>query len=130
MTGFTDADDRARRRRIDAIRQLRIAASPFTGIAGKRTFKTGEKGSTFPWANTAAALAQHAGRCWLASEIAILGAASPLALGYTKKPGSPTFGPAGHPSELLAQTREHADDVAWWRLQLAAVGDEELGNAE
>jgi hypothetical protein len=129
-TGFADADDRTRRRRSDAIRQLRKAASPFAGIAGKRIFKAGEKGSTFPWANTATALAQHAGRCWLASEIAIIGAASPMALGYTKTPGSPAFGPAGHPTELLAQSRAHAGDATWWRKQIAAVGDEELGNAE
>ena len=129
-TGFADADDRTRRRRSDAIRQLRKATSPFAGIAGERIFKAGEKGSTFPWANTAAALAQHAGRCWLASEIAILGAASPLALGYTKTPGSQAFGPAGHPCELLAQSRAHAGDATWWRKQIAAAGDEELGNAE
>jgi hypothetical protein len=129
-TGFLDGDDRTRRRRSDAINQLRKAGSPFAEVARKRIFKAGQKGSTFPWANTATALVRHAGRCWLASEIAIIGAASPLALGYTKAPGSTAFGPTGHPSELLAQSRTHADDATWWRQQIAAVGDEELGKAE
>ena len=128
--GFADVDDKTRRRRSDALRQLRKARSPFAGVAGERIFKAGEKSSTFPWANTATALRRHAGRCWLASEIAIIGAASPLALGYTKMPGSPAFGPTGHPSELLAKSRTNAGDATWWRQQMAAVGDEELGNAE
>jgi hypothetical protein len=127
-TGFSDGDDRTRR--SDAVSQLRKASSPFAEVARNRTFKAGQKGSTFPWANTATSLVQHAGRCWLASEIAIIGAASPLALGYTKAPGSPAFGPVGHPSELLAQTRTHATDATWWRQQKAAAGDDELGNAE
>ena len=129
-TGFTDADDRSGRRRAEAIRQLRRAGSSFGRIAGERIFRAGEKGSTFPWARTAAALAQHAGRCWLASEIAIIGAASPLALGYSKMPESAPFGLDGQPSELLAQSREHASDADWWRQQMAAAGEDELGKAE
>jgi hypothetical protein len=39
-------------RRALAIQQLRKAGSPYTKIAGLRRFKKGEKGSTFPWANT------------------------------------------------------------------------------
>jgi hypothetical protein len=128
-SGFVGLDDRSSRRRSLAISQLQRAGSPFAAVARERTFKTGQKGSTFPWAGTAAALVQQAGRCWLASEIAVIGAASPLRLGYVKKPGSTPFGPAGQPAELIAQSRANASDAAWWRRQLATLSDE-LGRAE
>jgi hypothetical protein len=127
--GFVESDDRTRRRRADAISQLGKAGSPYAGVARERAFKAGQKGSTFPWANTAKALAEHAGRCWLASEIAIIGAASPHRLGYVMKPQFTAFGPTGHPCELLAQTRTNAGNATWWREQLATTNDE-LGHAE
>ena len=92
-------------RRSQAIQQLRKAGSPYAEIAGLRRFKKGEKGSTFPVANAAAALLRHAGRCWLAAEIAVIGAASPLRNGYTRAPGTEALGPAGHPATLIEQTR-------------------------
>ena len=128
-TGFATSDDADRLRR-NAIGQLGRARSPYAVIAKHRTFKAGHRGSTFPWERTAAALHAHAGRCWLASEIAIIGAASPMRTGYTKQPGATAFGSRGHPSELLAQTRAHADDAAWWQAQLKVVEDDDLGRAE
>ena len=119
------------RLRSDAIGQLGKALSPYAAIAKHRAFnKAGYRGSTFPWENTAAALHVHAGRCWLASEIAIIGAASPMRLGYTKRPGATAFGSSGHPSELLAQSRAHANDAAWWQAQSKVVEDDDLGRAE
>jgi hypothetical protein len=126
FTGSSEAD----RLRSDAIRQLGRVRSPYAIIAKHRAFKAGHKGSTFPWETTAAALHAHAGRCWLASEIAIIGAASPMRLGYTKRPGATAFGSSGHPSELLAQTRSHANSAAWWRTQLELVENDDLGRAE
>jgi hypothetical protein len=58
-TGFVDGDERTKRRRSEGINQLRRAGSPYTQIARQRAFKTGQKGSTFPWADTAAALHEH-----------------------------------------------------------------------
>lgn len=127
--GFVDSDERTKRRRREGINQLRTAGSPYTQIARLRAFKTGQKGSTFPWAHTATALHQHAGRCWLASEIAITGAASPFRLGYTKTNGATAFGSAGHPVEILAQTRANNGNAGWWREQLQAMGDD-LSRAE
>lgn len=129
QTGFTGSSD-ADRLRSDAIRQLGKVRSPYAPIAKRRAFKAGHKGSTFPWEMTAAALHAHAGRCWLAAEIAIIGAASPLRLGYTKRPGATAFGSSSHPSELLAQTRFHADEAAWWRAQLEVVEHDDLARAE
>jgi hypothetical protein len=128
-TGFVDSDERTKRRRREGINQLRTAGSPYTEIARLRAFKSGQKGSTFPWAHTAAALHQYAGRCWLASEIAIIGAASPFRLGYTKTNGATAFGSAGHPVEILAQTRANNGNAGWWREQLEAIGDD-LSRAE
>jgi hypothetical protein len=127
---FTDAGGRfqgqhgrSRGRRNEAIIQLRRVGSPYAQIATQRAFKAGQKGSTFPWANTAAALHKHAGRCWLACEIAIIGAASPLRLGYTKQPGAEAFGPKAHPVELLAQTRTNTANGQWWAQELSMLED-------
>jgi hypothetical protein len=122
--GFYDVNEGYARRRPDAIARLRKTAPDFARVASQRRFKQGQKGSTFPWSDAATALFDVAGRCWLASEIAIIGAASPHRDGFSRKPGAAAFGPDSHPAELLAQTRGHLDDGAWWREQLAvAVGD-------
>lgn len=115
--------------RSQAIQQLRKAGSPYAEIAALRRFKKGEKGSTFPWANAAAALMQYAGRCWLATEIAVIGAASPLRDGYTRAPGTEALGPAGHPATLIEQTRANRANASWWRERLPA-GEDDLGLAE
>lgn len=128
-TGFVGGDEKAKRRRNEAISQLRRAGSAYTQIAKQRAFKAGQKGSTFPWAETAAALHDHVGRRWLVSEIAIIGAASPLPPAYVKKPGAGPFGDTSHPSELLAQVRANNRNSRWWREQLDAL-DDDLARAE
>lgn len=116
-------------RRSQAIQQLRKANSPYTDIAGLRRFRRGEKGSTFPWANASAALLQQAGRCWLVSEIAVIGAASPLHSGFTQAPGTDGLGSNSHPATLIAQTRANRADPDWWRRGLANCHDD-LATAE
>lgn len=128
-TGFVGRDEKAKRRRRDAIIQLRRAGSAYAQIAQQRAFKVGQKGSTFPWAETAAALHAHVGHRWLASEIAIIGAASPFLPAYTRKAGSGPFGSASHPSELLAQARANIRNAQWWQEQLDAL-DDDLSRAE
>lgn len=136
QTFFTNADDNfsdpildVARRRSQAINNLGKARSPYAQIAKERTFRAGEKGSTFPWDRSATALYEYVGRCWLASEIAIIGAASPFRPAHTRKPDATAFGPTAHPSELLAQTRAHASDTSWWRDQLDQCHDD-LAHAE
>lgn len=123
-TGFISGDDRAKRRRSEAITQLRKARSQWEEVAKTRRYKPGYKGSTFPWADTATAVYDHVGRCWTASEIAIIGAASPFKLAYTKRAEATAFGSTNHPAELLAQSRANAGKVSWWREQLGTVNDE------
>lgn len=132
--GFYDVNEGYVRRRPEAIARLHKTAPEFAKVASQRRFKHGQKGSTFPWSDAASALFDVAGRCWLASEIAIIGAASPHRDGFSRKPAAAAFGPDSHPAELLAQTRGHLKDVSWWREQLAVVtegdGHDDLFRAE
>lgn len=120
-TGFISGDDRAKRRRSEAINQLRKARSPWEEVAKTRRYKPGYKGSTFPWADTATAVHDHSGPGWTVSEIAIIGASSPFKLAYTKRAGATAFGSTGHPSELLGQSRANAGKADWWREQQETV---------
>jgi hypothetical protein len=129
-TGFISGDDGAKRRRSEAINQLRKARSPWEQIGKMRTFRSGHKGSSFPWANTAKAVHEHAGRCWIASEIAIIGAASPFGLAYSKCAEATAFGTTSHPTELLALTTTHSRNADWWRDQLEAIDNGDLGRPE
>lgn len=115
--------------RSQAIQLLRTSGSPYAEIAALRRFRRGEKGTTFPFDNAATALTGHTGRCWLAVELGIIGAASSLRNGFTVQPGSEPFGPRGRPATLIAQTRAHRHDVPWWRTQLAGCHDD-LSKAE
>ena len=129
-TGFISGDERAKRRRSEAINQLRKARSPWERVGKKRTFRSGYKASTFPWADTANAVHEQAGRCWIASEIAIIGAASPYGLAYRRCADATAFGTTSHPTELLAQTTTHSRNADWWREQLKAIDNGDLGQAE
>jgi hypothetical protein len=120
---FIERDNRSKRRRADAINSLSKRGSVVAAVAKQRAFKAGQKGSTFPWANSATALFDAVGRTWLASEIAVIGAASEHNLAYVKHPTRSAFGPNSHPAELLAQTRQHAADASWWRQQLDTAHD-------
>ncbi|WP_447002505.1 hypothetical protein ACRAKI_22615 [Saccharothrix isguenensis] len=138
--GFSSDNANADRRRREAILRLRKTHSPFADIAALRRFKAGEKDSTFPWSNTASALFDQAGRCWLASLIAIIGAASPHKLAYTRRETTTPFGPDAHPTTLLAHSRTNRANGHWWRDQLDRIdttrtsvkpnADEDLFRAE
>jgi hypothetical protein len=103
---------------------LRRASSPFAEIAALRRFRKGERGSTFPWANTATALHNQVGPCWLANEIAVIGAASKHKNGWTKVPGVEPFGPQGHPTALMTGARDHVGDAGWWRAGRGTATDD------
>jgi hypothetical protein len=117
------ADPKWSDRRSQAIQQLKKSQSSFSSIIGFRRFQRGESGTTYPWANEATALFDKVGRCWLVTEIAVIGAASPLRLGYTKAHDTQAFGPNSHPATLIAETRAHRSDVVWWNDQLTACHD-------
>jgi hypothetical protein len=118
-SGFSEVSEARRRKRQEAIRHLRSSEPALAAAAAERRFRVGQKNSTFPWSNVAAALYDARGPSWLASCVAIFGAASPFNLGVTKKPGMDAFGLSSHPCALLDQTRAHASDAEWWLDQLA-----------
>jgi hypothetical protein len=128
-SGFNGLDAPGSQRRQDSVTALRRASSPYAAIAAHRRFKSGQKRSTFPWTNTVTALHDLVGRCWLASELAIIGAASNNRDGWTKISNATAFGPASHPAVLLIESRGRAADEPWWREQRSVVHDE-LGLAE
>lgn len=111
-------------RRSQALQGLRGTDPDYVRIAGLRRFRRGEKGTTLPWANVATALFAHTGRNWLSTEIAVIGAASPLRDGWTLRAGTTPFGPDSHPETLLAQTRKHAANISWWEEQRTACHDQ------
>ena len=91
-----------------------------TSVAKKRAFRSGYKNSTFPWADTAAASHERVEHCWISSEIAIIGAASPFELAYSKHSGATAFGSAGvtRPNFLLEHghiARTSAGGASSWR---------------
>lgn len=127
-SGFTAQSEPEKRRRAAAITRLRRSAPPYAAIAEHRSFIVRQHGNTTPWVETASALFEHSGACWLASEIAIIGAASPFSLSYVHRPGTSAFGARAHPSELLAQLRRNSNNLVWWHEYLGAEADD-LGKA-
>lgn len=128
-SGFTAQDDPARRRRASALTQLRRVNSEYAKISALRSFSSARTGSTAPWADTASALHAHTGGCWLASEIAIIGASSPFTMSFISQPDATAFGPAGHPSELVGQSRRNRNDLQWWRDR-APTGSNNINPSE
>lgn len=127
-SGFTAQSEPEKRRRAAAITRLRRSAAPYAATAEHRSFVVRQHGNTTPWIETASALFEHSGACWLASEIAIIGAASPFALSYVHRPGTSAFGAGAHPSELLARLRRNSNNLVWWHEYLEAEADD-LGKA-
>jgi hypothetical protein len=130
-TGFPERSAEQRRRRQEALKHLRRERPELAAAAGKRKFGRGQKGSTFPWANTAVAVFDVVGPAWIGSQIAIMGAASPMRLGLQLQPGRPAFGRGSHPAALLEQTRRNAGNAGWWRAEYARIdSDSNLTDVE
>ncbi|MEU7935754.1 NACHT domain-containing protein [Microbispora bryophytorum] len=118
--GFGDsAEERVRRQ--EALKRLRASRPDLAAAAAHRRFGKGERGSTFPWAKTAAALFDAVGPCWLVTQIAVLGAAAPHQLGVVRQPGKAAFGKDSHPAALLELSRANAGSVDWWRAQRSSL---------
>ena len=115
-TGF-ESDPEQRTRRQQAIKHLRAVRPDLADAAAQRRFAAGERDSTFPWARTSNALYDAVGPSWLATQIAILGAASPRKLGVVRQPDRDPFGNNAHPARLLEMTRGNAAHASWWRDQ-------------
>ncbi|WP_405428005.1 NACHT domain-containing protein [Micromonospora sp. NBC_00617] len=75
----------------------------------------GQKGTTEPWQNPAREIARIHGPCWLAAEIAVIGAAAP------SRVASGSFDPGGEPfgtnidyGTFVLELRRYKCDQRWW----------------
>lgn len=107
---FTGAQRRA------AVLRLKTTDPQYARIADAIRFRRGQAGTTSPWGNTARELAQLHGRCWLAAEIAVIGAASPQRYrgGGDITTESDVLGPAVDYGRLLQEVRRHRSTPTWW----------------
>ncbi|MDX3433898.1 hypothetical protein PV664_34000 [Streptomyces sp. ME01-18a] len=86
----------------------------------------GQKGTTSPWGNTARELSSLYGPCWIAAEIAVIGAASPrttFLTGGNLTRNSEPLGESPDYGRLLQDVRANRSAPGWWSLQYAAAPD-------
>lgn len=104
-----------RQNRSSALQRLTVKDARYKRLGRVSAVRKGEKNTTAPWQNTARLIAEMHGPCWLAAEIAIIGAATQT----TVTGGDVTSGGAatGHHIDygtFVEQTRAHRTDLAWW----------------
>jgi hypothetical protein len=85
----------------------------------------GQSGTTSVWINTGRALTARYGRCWLANEIALIGAAVPgLTTGGDLTPDALAFGAMADVGVLVSQVRQYRAQTAWWVQAVAKLQDD------
>jgi hypothetical protein len=107
-----------------ALRKLRRDSPTLARIASDFRFRKGQKGTTYPWSNTATKLLAIYPRTWLPIEIAVVAAASNLENGFSRLPDTPPFGPNGQPATLIEQTRANRSTPEWWREHIEGTSDD------
>ncbi|MGW0810756.1 NACHT domain-containing protein [Nonomuraea sp. NPDC002799] len=113
-------------RRTDAWRRLRQRDVRMSQLQNASKFSKWQNGTTSPWGNTARAIKQIFGPCWLAAEIAVIGAASSdrrWTTGGDRDSGSACLGADPDYGYLLQSLRGARRDTNWWLMQLAEHGD-------
>jgi hypothetical protein len=111
---WTDQPEKASR--SEAFRALVEADPAYKRLQqAARSQAMGQKGTTEPWQNAARELARLHGPCWLAADIAIIGAATQTtrAEGSVDKEGQP-FGPATDYGTLVMHLRR-GQLTDWWQ---------------
>nr|WP_271209867.1 NACHT domain-containing protein [Rhodococcus wratislaviensis]GLK34654.1 hypothetical protein GCM10017611_15030 [Rhodococcus wratislaviensis] len=109
-----------------ALRRLKAHDARFEQLQRALRFNKGQTGTTSPWGNTARALCNIYGPCWLAAEIAIIGAALPtdeFRTGVDITRDSAPFGPAADYGRLLRDIRFNRAKSEWWDEQFAEHED-------
>lgn len=102
--------------RDDGFEQLQVAMR----------FNRGQKGTTSPWGNTARAIATQFGPCWLAADIAVIGAATSdtrFITGGSLTQGSAPLGPDADYGRLLQDLRRNRSRSTWWAQAHADFSD-------
>ena len=87
-------------------------------------FRGGQQGSTAPWQDTAREIAAIHGPCWLATEIALIGASNTsVRTGGTFAPGKPPFG-TSMDYGVYVQTLRQGQSIDWWQAEAAKLPDD------
>jgi hypothetical protein len=117
-TGHTD--DPRGGDRSEVFRRLKQRDPRFARVQEAAKFTKGQSATTSPWGNTAREVSRIFGRCWLASELAVIGAAIPpqrWRTGGDLDPNRPPFGEDADYGVLLRDVRANRDNPTWWRTQ-------------
>ncbi|WP_212820310.1 NACHT domain-containing protein [Polymorphospora rubra] len=123
--GHVDEPEIAEQRQT-VLRRLKARDAEFEGLQAALRFGKGQSGTTSPWGNTARALCAMFGPCWLAAEIAVIGAASSdtrWRTGGDITPRSQPFGSQPDYGRLLEEVRLNRGRAAWWHQQHDAHDD-------
>ncbi|MBB3750386.1 hypothetical protein FHT44_002847 [Mycolicibacterium sp. BK634] len=107
-------------KRQDAFRRLRKTSSNFHGI--QRAMNTVRRSPTTvaPWSDSAEEIRRLYGPCWLAADIAIIGASINPSLRRDMGPMNPACSPFGAEIDygrLVNDIRTHSRDLNWWKMQ-------------
>ncbi|PZR82916.1 MAG: hypothetical protein DLM65_02950, partial [Candidatus Aeolococcus gillhamiae] len=112
--------------RLAILRRLKSRDPSFARLQAASRTGRGQAGTTSTWGNTAREVSQIFGPCWLAAEIAVIGAAtSPedyrtegdLTRGTTPLGDHPDYG------RLLQELRINRSRASWWTSQFEAHTD-------
>lgn len=109
-----------------ALRRLKERDERFEHLQRALRFNKGQSGTTSPWGNTARALRDIYGPCWLAAEIAIIGASLPTDRFKTEVDITRDSAPLGEAADygrLLQDVRFNRSKEEWWANQFASYDD-------
>jgi hypothetical protein len=105
--------------------RLRQQLEDIEPLLRARRGSAGQKGTTLLWSKLAETISGRFGRCWLAYEVALIGASAPsLHLGHNAAKTALPFGPSGSPAALLRDTRTHINNPTWWAAQHDLLSDD------
>ncbi|MFE2315348.1 NACHT domain-containing protein [Streptomyces sp. NPDC059441] len=112
--------------RQGAFRRLRDRDPRLALLQQKSKNTTGQSRTTSVWGNTARAISELFGPCWLAAEIAIIGAATKpktFLTGGDLTQHSESFGPHPDYGRLLQEVRHNRANSTWWTDTFTAHTD-------
>ena len=112
--------------RLAILRRLKSRDPRFGRLQAVSRTGRGQAGTTSTWGNTAREVSQIFGPCWLAAEIAVIGAATSPDHYRTEGDLTPGTAPLGdHPDygRLLQELRLNRSRASWWTSQFEAHTD-------
>lgn len=112
--------------RLAILRRLKSRDPRFARLQAASRTGRGQAGTTSTWGNTAREVSQIFGPCWLAAEIAVIGAATSPEDYRTEGDLTPDASPLGNRPDygrLLQELRLNRSRADWWTFQFDAHTD-------